>query len=31
MSGHETDTRALLKQPRTVWAVAFACVIAFWG
>ena len=31
MSAHETDTRRLLRQPRTVWAVAFACVIAFMG
>jgi predicted MFS family arabinose efflux permease len=31
MSAHPTDTRALLKQPRTVWAVAAACVIAFMG
>ncbi|HEV7741172.1 MAG TPA: MFS transporter [Pseudolysinimonas sp.] len=31
MSAHDTDTRALLRQPRTVWAVAFACIIAFMG
>jgi ACDE family multidrug resistance protein len=31
MNTHETDTKALLKQPRTVWAVAFACIIAFMG
>lgn len=31
MSGHSSDTRALLTQPRTVWAVAFACIIAFMG
>jgi MFS family permease len=28
---HDTDTRNLLRQPRTVWAVAFACVVAFMG
>jgi predicted MFS family arabinose efflux permease len=26
-----TDAPSLLKQPRAVWAVAFACVIAFMG
>lgn len=31
MSAHDNDTRNLLRQPRTVWAVAFACVIAFMG
>ncbi|HTL42032.1 MAG TPA: MFS transporter [Pseudolysinimonas sp.] len=31
MSGHPTDTGNLLRQPRTVWAVAFACIIAFMG
>ncbi|MBN9607524.1 MAG: MFS transporter [Actinomycetales bacterium] len=32
MSAHGTsDTRALLRQPRTVWAVAFACVVSFMG
>ncbi|MBX3193552.1 MAG: MFS transporter [Schumannella sp.] len=33
MSHHarETDTGNLLRQPRTVWAVAFACVVAFMG
>jgi predicted MFS family arabinose efflux permease len=31
MTAHDTDTRALLRQPRTVWAVAFACIIAFMG
>jgi MFS family permease len=28
---HHTDTGNLLHQPRTVWAVAFACVVAFMG
>jgi predicted MFS family arabinose efflux permease len=28
---HHTDTGNLLRQPRTVWAVAFACVVAFMG
>jgi predicted MFS family arabinose efflux permease len=31
VSAHDNDTRNLLRQPRTVWAVAFACVIAFMG
>jgi MFS family permease len=35
MSAHaaanDNDTRALLRQPRTVWAVAFACIVAFMG
>jgi predicted MFS family arabinose efflux permease len=31
VSGHPTDTGNLLRQPRTVWAVAFACIIAFMG
>jgi predicted MFS family arabinose efflux permease len=26
-----TETTNILKQPRTVWAIAFACVIAFMG
>ncbi len=26
-----TDAPSILKQPRAVWAVAFACVIAFMG
>lgn len=26
-----TETTSILKQPRAVWAVAFACVIAFMG
>ncbi len=26
-----TDEQSILKQPRAVWAVAFACVIAFMG
>lgn len=30
-AAHESDTRALLRQPRTVWAVAFACIVAFMG
>ncbi|MFT4029686.1 MAG: MFS transporter [Protaetiibacter sp.] len=30
MSGHGDGTN-ILKQPRAVWAVAFACVIAFMG
>jgi ACDE family multidrug resistance protein len=30
-SSHGTGSVNLLKQPRTVWAVAFACVIAFMG
>lgn len=31
-SGHASDeTASIFKQPRTVWAVAFACVIAFMG
>jgi MFS transporter, ACDE family, multidrug resistance protein len=30
--GHgSSDTASILKQPRTVWAIAFACVIAFMG
>src|SRR3954469_19701218 len=29
---HATDTNtSILKQPKAVWAVAFACVIAFMG
>ncbi len=28
---HEPTTGSILKQPRAVWAVAFACVIAFMG
>jgi ACDE family multidrug resistance protein len=28
---HEPTTGSFLKQPRAVWAVAFACVIAFMG
>jgi predicted MFS family arabinose efflux permease len=31
MSAHPSDTSNLLRQPRTVWAVAFACIIAFMG
>lgn len=31
MSGHGGDGSSILKQPRTVWAIAFACVIAFMG
>ncbi|MGN6502792.1 MAG: MFS transporter [Pseudolysinimonas sp.] len=31
MSAHHSDTGNLLRQPRTVWAVAFACIIAFMG
>jgi MFS transporter, ACDE family, multidrug resistance protein len=32
MTAHApSDTTSLLKQPKTVWAVAFACVIAFMG
>ena len=33
MSAHAPagDTASILKQPRTVWAIAFACVIAFMG
>ena len=27
---HETSA-SILKQPKAVWAVAFACVIAFMG
>jgi MFS family permease len=30
-AAHDNDTRALLRQPRTVWAVAFACIVAFMG
>ena len=30
MSAH-TDSGNILKQPRAVWAVAFACVVAFMG
>ncbi|MGN6324724.1 MFS transporter [Pseudolysinimonas sp.] len=33
-SGHGAaagETASILKQPRTVWAIAFACVIAFMG
>lgn len=30
-STHGGETASILKQPRTVWAVAFACVIAFMG
>jgi MFS family permease len=30
--GHpETDTASILRQPKQVWAVGFACVIAFMG
>jgi ACDE family multidrug resistance protein len=29
--GTQTGATSILKQPRTVWAVAFACVIAFMG
>ena len=32
MSGHgNAGIRSMLKQPKAVWAVAFACVIAFMG
>ncbi|CAN5294229.1 MFS transporter [soil metagenome] len=32
MSGHGTETTgSILKQPKAVWAVAFACAIAFMG
>ncbi len=30
-SSPTSDTHSILKQPRAVWAVAFACVIAFMG
>ena len=31
MSAHPSSSTSLLKQPKAVWAVAFACVIAFMG
>ncbi len=31
MSSHHSSSPSLLKQPKAVWAVAFACVIAFMG
>jgi len=31
VTGPVTDKPSLLRQPRAVWAVAFACVIAFMG
>ncbi len=31
VSTHGSETASILKQPRTVWAIAFACVIAFMG
>lgn len=31
MAHQSTDTGSILKQPSAVWAVAFACVIAFMG
>jgi len=32
MAGHESQsTASILKQPKEVWAVAFACVVAFMG
>ena len=31
MSSHSGASVSLLKQPKAVWAVAFACVIAFMG
>ncbi len=31
MSSSETETASILDQPKAVWAVAFACVIAFMG
>ncbi|MDN5803036.1 MAG: MFS transporter [Microlunatus sp.] len=31
MSSHVSGSVSLLKQPKAVWAVAFACVIAFMG
>ena len=32
MTSHAGGQRpSILKQPRTVWAIAFACVIAFMG
>ncbi|BAK34326.1 putative major facilitator superfamily transporter [Microlunatus phosphovorus NM-1] len=31
MSSHNSSSVKLLKQPKAVWAVAFACVIAFMG
>ena len=30
-SGHGTPTASPFKQPRAVWAVAFACVVSFMG
>jgi predicted MFS family arabinose efflux permease len=30
-SGHADGAASILTQPRTVWAIAFACVIAFMG
>ena len=31
MAHRETDTASILRQPKQVWAVGFACVIAFMG
>jgi MFS family permease len=31
LSSHHSSSPSLLKQPKAVWAVAFACVIAFMG
>ena len=31
LSSHHSSSVSLLKQPKAVWAVAFACVIAFMG
>jgi len=31
MAGHGSESTGILKQPKEVWAVAFACVVAFMG
>jgi MFS transporter, ACDE family, multidrug resistance protein len=31
MAGAPSDTKSILKQPKQVWAVGFACMVAFMG
>jgi ACDE family multidrug resistance protein len=31
MNSHEPATASPFRQPRAVWAVAFACVVSFMG